>query len=241
MRFLPLLVPVVLLACSSSYSGGPIGAFDAASEAAPGADGGSPIVDSGPPKPAFPWGFAVEPELSSAPVRKFTKAEQVLDAAKDYVAVIETDAGSVTLNLLAQDTPITCNSFVFLARNHYFDGVAFHRVVEGFVAQTGDPNSVAGDPATWGSGGPGYSFGLEVKPELNFDGQGVVGMARTSNPNSNGSQFFITFAAQASLNQKYTVFAKVLEGADTLPKIVRGEPPATPSHMTTVKIWSRAR
>lgn len=238
MRFLSSLVPVVLLACSSSYSGGGVGVVDGGVDGA--RDSGSSVVDSGP-KPAFPFGFVVEPELSPTPVRTFGKAEQVLDAAKDYVAVIETDAGNVTLNLLAQDTPITCNSFVFLARNHYFDGIAFHRVIEGFMAQTGDPNSVSGDPGTWGSGGPGYSFGLEVKPELNFDGEGVVGMARTSNPNSNGSQFFITFAAQTSLNQKYTVFAKVLEGIDTLPKIVRGEPPAAPSHMTTVKIWSRAR
>jgi len=203
-------------------------------------DGAKPVVDAGP-KPAFPNGFTAEPDLSPTPVRTFTKAEQVLDAAKDYVAVLETDAGNLTLDLLAQDTPITCNSFVFLARNHYFDGIAFHRVIEGFMAQTGDPNSVSGDPGTWGSGGPGYKFGLEVKPELNFDGEGVVGMARTSSPTSNGSQFFITFEAQASLNQKYTVFAKVIEGSDTLPKIVRGEPPAAPTHMTAVKIWSRPR
>jgi cyclophilin family peptidyl-prolyl cis-trans isomerase len=238
MRFLPSLVSLVLLACSSSSQ---VVALVPGDAGTPAKDSSTPVVDSSTPKPAFPEGFTAEPELSPTPVRTFTKAEQVLDAAKDYVAVIETDAGSVTLNLLAQDTPITCNSFVFLARNHYFDGVAFHRVIEGFMAQTGDPNSVSGDPGTWGTGGPGYTFGLEVKPELNFDGEGVVGMARTSNPNSNGSQFFITFAAQTSLNQKYTVFAKVLAGADTLPKIVRGEPPATPSHMTTVKIWSRAR
>ena len=163
-------------------------------------------------------------------------AGQAVEAGQDYYAVLETDVGIIVWDLHEADTPITVNSFVWLALHHYFDGIAFHRVIDGFVAQSGDPNTLSGDRSTWGLGGPGYSFGVEIVASLRYDAAGVVGMARTADPNSNGSQFFITLAATPNLDGQYTIFAGVTEGLDVLPSIVRGEPPATPTRMTRVYI-----
>jgi peptidylprolyl isomerase len=197
-----------------------------------GGDGGLPDSGTGL---YCPSGYTLTPYLTeTALTHTYSQADQVLDAQKDYVAVLETDQGRIVLHLLSTDAPITCNSFVFLTLHHFFDGIAFHRVLDGFFAQGGDPNTIYGPSSTWGTGGPGYSFGLEVTPTLNYDGPGVVGMARTSDPNSNGSQFFITFSAQHSLDQMYTIFAEVTEGMDVLPNIVRGQPPANPTRMTQV-------
>src|SRR5262249_33519822 len=151
-----------------------------------------------------------------------------------------TTAGRIVLDLTEADTPITVNSFVFLALHHYFDGIAFHRVIDGFVAQGGDPNTLGADTSTWGTGGPGYAFGLEIVASLHYDAAGVVGMARTSDPNSNGSQFFITLAATPSLDGQYTIFARVSEGIEVLPLITRGEPPTDPTRMTRVYIVEKA-
>jgi peptidylprolyl isomerase len=187
-----------------------------------------PSIDAGDGLPA---GYTRMPFLSDQPVHSFAQADQVIDASHDYVAVLDTDAGQIVMQLLPESAPITVNSFVFLTLHHFYDDIAFHRVIDGFMAQTGDPNTIAGAPGTWGSGGCGYQYGLEVTPSLNYDAAGVVGMARTSDPGSNGSQFFITFAAQHSLDQQYTIWAKVIDGAGTLPAIVRGEPPATPTRI----------
>jgi peptidylprolyl isomerase len=187
----------------------------------------------------LPAGTMLTPFLSSTPQYSFSAADKVLTNGKDYYAVLETDAGRIVFDLLEKDTPITVNSFVFLARNHYFDGQAFHRVIDGFMAQGGDPNTISGDPRTWGVGGPGYSFGLEIVSSLNYDNAGFVGMARTMDPNSNGSQFFITFAATHSLDGQYTIFAKVIEGIDVLPSIVRGQPPANPTRVTSLYITEK--
>lgn len=156
--------------------------------------------------------------LSDSPVRTFKAPEQVLEAGKDYYAEITTSKGKVLVDLYEDQTPKTVNSFVFLALNHYYEGVPFHRVIPDFMAQTGDPTGT-------GSGGPGYGFGLEIVPELRFDSPGVLGMARTMDPNSNGSQFFITFGNTPHLNGQYTVFGKVIEGMDVINKITPGEPP----------------
>lgn len=183
-----------------------------------------------------PSGATLVPFASTAPMRSFSKADNVLEANKDYVAILETDVGCFAIDLHEATTPTTVNSFVFLTLHHYFDGIAFHRVIDGFMAQSGDPNSVGTDRSSWGQGGPGYSFGLEVTPSLNFDGAGVVGMARTNDPNSNGSQFFITFAAAHNLDQSYTVFGKLSAGENLLPMIARGEPPATPTRIVSASI-----
>ncbi len=224
---------ILLCACSSAPSprphdaggGGDLGASD----------------DGGGANYYLPAGYTLTPFLAPDAQHSFPSADQVLDGAKDYRAVLETDAGRIVLDLLETSAPITANSFVFLSLHHFFDGIAFHRVIDQFVAQGGDPNTIDGDPSTWGTGGPGYTFGLEIDAALHYDAAGVVGMARTQDPNSNGSQFFITLAATPNLDGQYTIFAKVVEGADVLPKIVRGMPPATPTRMTRVYIVEKPR
>ncbi len=152
---------------------------------------------------------------SDAPVRNFEKPEVVTDHKKyDYYAVLETSKGTFTIDLLEDSAPNTVNSFVFLALHRYFDGLRWHRVVPGFVAQTGDPTGR-------GSGGPGYRFGLEIDPNLSYDAAGWVGMARTNDPNTNGSQFFITLAPAPHLTGGYTIFGKVVEGMDVVEELTQ--------------------
>jgi peptidylprolyl isomerase len=220
---------LLLSACSSSSSSGEV-------DAQP--DGPAPSVDAATDDYYVPAGYTLTPFLSTDAVHSFPAADQVIEAGKDYLAVIETTEGRIVLDLFEADTPITVNSFVWLTLHHFFDGIAFHRVIDGFMAQTGDPNTLGDDRSTWGTGGPGYTFGLEIVDSLRYDGAGVVGMARTQDPNSNGSQFFITFAPASNLDGQYTIFARVMEGLDVLPLIERGEtpPPADPTRMARVHI-----
>ncbi|HYM14053.1 MAG TPA: peptidylprolyl isomerase [Dehalococcoidia bacterium] len=143
-----------------------------------------------------------------------------IDVNKTYCAIIEMDIGNITLELFARDAPVTVNSFLFLARDHFYDGVTFHRVIPGFVAQAGDPTGT-------GSGGPGYTIKDEVNSHKFLDG--TVGMAKTSAPNSGGSQFFIDYAPQPALDGGYTVFGQVVAGRDVLDKIA----PRNPASATT--------
>ena len=193
-----------------------------------------------------PAGTTLTPYKSEVRKTSFAMADMVLDSAADYFAVVETDVGRLVLDLYEAQTPITVNSFVFLTLHHFYDGVAFHRVLEGFVAQGGDPNSVDSPSGTWGTGGPGYKFGLEIVNGLNFDARGSLGMARAAMPDTNGSQFFITLDPAASLNGMYTVFGKVTEGAGTLDLIKRGAMPSglvskDPTRMNTVNICQKPR
>lgn len=131
---------------------------------------------------------------------------QVIDSEKDYTATIRTGRGDIVIELYASKAPVTVNSFVFLAQDGWYDGVAFHRVIPGFVAQ-------AGDPTGSGSGYPGYRCSDEIYPTLKFDGPGVVGMA-SSGPGTDtvGSQFFITYDAIPDLDNNYTIIGRVIEG-----------------------------
>jgi cyclophilin family peptidyl-prolyl cis-trans isomerase len=147
---------------------------------------------------------------------RFGAAEQVLEPGTDYRAEIVTNRGRMVVDLFQDEAPITVNSFVFLARNRYYDGIVFHRVLEDFMAQTGDPTGT-------GSGGPGYRFDDEIVPGLSHDGKGVLSMANAG-PGTNGSQFFITFTATPWLDGKHTVFGRVLEGAEVLDAITRVDP-----------------
>jgi cyclophilin family peptidyl-prolyl cis-trans isomerase len=193
-------------------------------------------------KPYIPAGYALVPALTSKPVRVFKEAPKyALEDNKDYAAVMETDAGRMVFELYAADTPTTVNSFVFLARNHYYDGIAFHRVIDNFVVQGGDPNTITGPASTWGTGGAGYEFCLEVRQKYKFDAKGVIGMARTQDPCSNGSQFYITLGATPNLDGQYTVFGKITEGLDVLDKVTRGEPPQNPTRMKSVYIVSKKK
>ncbi len=185
-------------------------------------------------------GMETLPYLSQTPVRKFARPEDVLKPGLDYYAEFETTKGKFTVDLYEEQAPKTVNSFVFLALHHYFDGIVWHRVIPGFVAQTGDPTGT-------GTGGPGYQFGLEVTPSLNYDKEGVLGMARTSDPNSNGSQFFITYGPTPNLNQQYTIFGQVTEGMDVVKQLAPTEGVANPARgeardkILSVKILTRAK
>ena len=154
-------------------------------------------------------------------VKQYDKApDMTIDAAKKYTAIVKTVRGDFTIELWPDLAPQHVNSFVFLARDHYFDGVTFHRVIPGFVAQAGDPTGT-------GSGGPGYTLPAEFTDEPYI--RGVVGMARSSDPNSAGSQWFVTYANAANLNGAYTVFGKVTQGMDVVDCITPRDPSRNPN------------
>src|SRR5579862_7013968 len=135
-----------------------------------------------------------------------------IDPNKRYVAVFHTDRGDFQVELFAKQAPVTVNNFVFLARDGFYDGTTFHRVIDGFMAQGGDPTGT-------GTGGPGYSFADERGAlALPHDGPGTLSMANAG-PNSNGSQFFITFGPTPHLNGKHAVFGKVTSGMDVVKRI----------------------
>jgi cyclophilin family peptidyl-prolyl cis-trans isomerase len=215
-----------------------LGAACSAGDTAPASDAG-PGVDAAPLE--LPAGYTLTPFLSSGPVRSFSAAGDAIEPDTDYVAVIESTGGRMVIELFADRAPITVNSFVWLTLHHYHDGLAFHRVVEDFVAQTGDPKTLEPDSSSWGSGGPGYGFGVEIDPTLSFDAAGIVGMARAAALDSNGSQFFVTVAPATFLDGDYTIFGRLVEGLEVLPLIVRGEPPAAPTRMLRVTIAQRPR
>lgn len=147
--------------------------------------------------------------------------EMVIDAGKQYFATIELEkGGSIRIQLFAQDAPQTVNNFVYLARRGYYDGVTFHRVIPGFVAQGGDPTGT-------GAGGPGWTIPDEVNQHKH--GEGAVAMAKTARPNSAGSQFYITLAPQPMLDGTYTVFGQVVEGMDVVKSITPRDPQQNPS------------
>ena len=138
----------------------------------------------------------------------------IIDPTLSYTAVIKTDKGDITVELYPDVAPVTVNNFVFLACKGFYDGVTWHRVISGFVAQTGDPTGK-------GNGGPGYEIPDEISSR-SFE-QGTLGMANRG-PNTNGSQFFICYEAQSALNGRYTVFGKVTAGFDVLGKITPRDP-----------------
>ncbi len=150
-----------------------------------------------------------------------------IDTDKQYLAVIETEKGEITLELFPDLAPLAVNNFIFLAREGWYDGVTFHRVIPGFMAQAGDPSGT-------GFGGPGYAFDNETS-YLQFDGPGVVGMANAG-PGSNGSQFFITYAAASHLNGGFTIFGRLLEGMDVLENLTPRNPDAGDSLVPGDKI-----
>jgi peptidylprolyl isomerase len=145
-----------------------------------------------------------------------------IDKKKQYSATVKmAKGGEFVIRLYADKAPITVNSFVFLARQGFFDGVTFHRVLEGFMAQGGDPTGT-------GMGGPGYQF-VNEESDLRFDKAGVVAMANAGR-NTNGSQFFITFAPAEQLNGGYTIFGQVVSGMDVVNAIKRRDPMQNPSY-----------
>ena len=140
----------------------------------------------------------------------------VIDPAKRYTATISTDQGDIVIELFADKAPTTVNNFVFLAREGFYDGVTFHRVIKGFMAQGGDPTGS-------GSGGPGYRFADEFHLALKHDQPGILSMANAG-PNTNGSQFFITYRDTPHLDGKHAVFGRVIEGMDVLQALPERDP-----------------
>jgi cyclophilin family peptidyl-prolyl cis-trans isomerase len=150
-----------------------------------------------------------------------TAPAMTIDLEKQYFATVKmAKGGEFIMQLFPDKAPITVNSFVFLAREGYFDCVTFHRVLEGFMAQGGDPTGT-------GSGGPGYQF-VNEDSDLTFDKAGVVAMANAGR-DTNGSQFFITFGPTEQLNGEYTIFGQVIEGMDVVNGITRRDPQTNPS------------
>ncbi len=133
-----------------------------------------------------------------------------IDAKKTYTATIETTEGTMTAELYPKIAPQTVNAFVFLAKDGFYEGVIFHRVIPGFMIQGGDPTGT-------GTGGPGYRLKAEFN-DIKHD-RGVLSMARTSDPNSAGSQFFVMHAKSPHLDNQYTAFGKVTTGLDVVDKI----------------------
>ena len=177
-----------------------------------------PVEEVEVTEPVFnvPEGFELTPYLTEEAEQAFEAPEDVLEPDKDYQAVIETTQGTIRIDLFEEQVPQTVNNFVFLARNRYYNGIVFHRVLDGFMAQTGDPTGT-------GTGGPGYEFDDEIVEGLGHDARGTVSMAN-SGPGTNGSQFFITFGPTPHLDGRHTVFGTVVEGDEILDEITRIDP-----------------
>jgi cyclophilin family peptidyl-prolyl cis-trans isomerase len=144
-----------------------------------------------------------------------------LDTSKRYTAHLKTARGNITVELYADRAPLTVENFVNLARSGFYDGTTFHRVIPGFMAQGGDPTGT-------GRGGPGYKFRDEFHPRARHDSAGVLSMANAG-PNTNGSQFFITYGPTPHLDDKHTVFGRVTEGLDVLRSIRERDPARDPA------------
>lgn len=167
------------------------------------------------------WPRAAAKPAQTSPKQYASAPPMTIDVAKKYFATVKmAQAGQFVIQLFPDKAPITVNSFVFLAREGYFDGTTFHRVLEGFMAQGGDPTGT-------GAGGPGYEFKNEDS-DLTFDKAGVVAMANAGR-DTNGSQFFITFGPAEFLNGGYTIFGQVTEGMDVVNAITRRDPDQNPT------------
>ena len=170
-----------------------------------------------------------KPEESAGQIPELVGAKQyasappmLIDQSKQYTAMVKmAKGGEFVIQLYVDKAPITVNSFVFLARQGYFDGITFHRVLEGFMAQGGDPTGT-------GTGGPGYQF-INEDSDLKFDKAGVVAMANAGR-DTNGSQFFITFGPAEALNGGYTIFGQVISGMEVVNGIRRRDPQQNPSY-----------
>lgn len=165
-------------------------------------------------------------DITSQPLQTGTKQfasvpEMQIDPAKKYTATVKmAKGGEFIIELYPDKAPVTVNSFVFLARQGFFNGLTFHRVIENFMAQGGDPTGT-------GMGGPGYKFENEDS-DLTFDKAGVVAMAN-SGRDTNGSQFFITFGPTPQLNGDYTIFGQVISGMDVVNGLRRRDPNQNPN------------
>ena len=133
-------------------------------------------------------------------------------------AIIETNQGKIVFEFFPDIAPETVRNFIKLADSGFYDGTLFHRVIPGFMIQGGDPNTKQPDKSTWGTGGPGYSIKAEFNSKSHL--RGIVSMARSTDPDSAGSQFFIVTTDSTFLDRQYTAFGQVVEGLEVADKIV---------------------
>ena len=195
------------------------------------AGSGAAAQGSVPREGTGPLQYDAPPPMTIDPTKKYTATFLIAQSASNPIP----KGGEVEVELFAADAPITVNNFVFLAREGYYNGVTFHRVITNFMAQTGDPTGT-------GSGGPGYRFESELSPDRRHDGPGVVSMANSGGTETNGSQFFITFRELESLDgynpdgtlkkcedqgvSCHTVFGKVTKGMEFVLDITVRDPTA---------------
>jgi peptidyl-prolyl cis-trans isomerase B (cyclophilin B) len=217
-RYVPTLFVAVIgavLIAGSLKSSNPTGADARAADPTPAADSEKPTTNPSSEKPKMAKKY-------DAP------ADQKLDPNKTYIATIETTEGTITAELWPKIAPKTVNAFVFLAREGFYEGVIFHRVIPGFMIQGGDPTGT-------GTGGPGYQLPAEFN-DTKHD-RGVLSMARTSDPNSAGSQFFVMHARSPHLDNQYTAFGKATGGLEVVDKIANAPTGANdrPRNPTSIK------
>lgn len=210
------ILGILLFTMLSNRSGTP-------TAAAPTADPAAAPLPTLPPDAAAPSPAAAEaPAAAPAPAAGGKKSysampPMTIDPAKSYGATITmANGGVLSLKLRPDLAPQTVNSFVFLAREGFYDGLTFHRVEPGFVIQGGDPDGN-------GTGGPGYSIPGEFTDKVSYDKPGLLAMARSSDPDSGGSQFFITLGPAQSLDNKYTLFGEVVAGQEVVDAVKIGD------------------
>ena len=178
------------------------------------------MASCGGPAPAPKPSLVPAPKPAPAPKPRTYSSPppMTIDTSKKYTAIIETEKGNLVLELFAKDVPVAVNNFVFLAREGFYNGTTFHRVIPGFMAQGGDPTGT-------GRGGAGYKFDDEFSQHTHV--AGALSMAN-SGPNTNSSQFFITYTPQHRLDGRYTVFGQLIEGMDVLKKLTPRDPSRNP-------------
>jgi peptidylprolyl isomerase/peptidyl-prolyl cis-trans isomerase B (cyclophilin B) len=161
-------------------------------------------------------------EREQLPEKKIeSKTKEDVAVEDNKIAAIETNKGTIKFEFYPKEAPKTVENFIKLANKGFYDGTKFHRVVSGFVIQGGDPNSKDDNPANDGKGGPGYTIEAEFNEHKHLDR--AVAMARSSDPNSAGSQFYICLDAQPNLDGQYTVFGQVTEGLEVVHKIEQND------------------
>lgn len=189
---------------------------------------GEVAASQGLPRDYAIWDSFVSSQIAVAALqeRQYDAPPQMsINLEAQYLATVEMETGgSFVIELLPKSAPQTVNSFVFLAQNGWFDGVSFHRVLPGFVAQTGDPSGT-------GQGGPGYTIPNEVDSNLSHSEPGIVAMANAG-PDTNGSQWYITLADARQLDGGYTIFGRVISGMDIVQAITPRDPATNPSAPT---------
>ena len=171
---------------------------------------------------------------------------QSVEVTFQPVAIIETNLGDIVIEFLSDAAPNHVQNFINLSRDGFYDGTLFHRIIPGFMIQGGDPNTISGDPNTWGQGGPDETLDAEFNKIKH--NRGIVSMARSADPNSAGSQFFIVHRDSNSLDEEYTVFGRLVTESsfDTLDKIAAvqtgtNDRPIDPEQVKIIKITIASR